>query len=395
MTDKTITFITALDPTSTAGGGGVATKEILKAFCDRDDLSVSLICPRPKKNLPSAIEKSLQSVHYLPPRTNAGTLRYHGKEEVVLCWKLVQNIRSQNPDIIISRLAPSLIVPPVIASIYDIPFVILARGRLQVRDGSNQYNWASLAKTSYKINFSLGDVAISSTADIKSEIRHFSPDIPIEIFTNAVNPEIFEPKPIKMARETLGYDLKPDEFVVGFVGSLANRHRLTELFEGFAEAVGSEPDTKLLIVGGKEGSDKMRRLRELAGNVGIENRVLFTGTVPHNSVPVHISACDVLYGVSDPNFPTAPLKVFEYLACGRPVITTQQRELSFVSEYELGYILNEMTSGAVAQGIQRYYRSERGEALSQGRRGRKFVLNNHTWDKLPEIVFDCIEESVS
>lgn len=384
----TVTFVTVVDPSVTRGGG-VATKEIIKAFSSYDRIDLSLICPRPVESLPDAIIDELATVRYLSERTSPGSITYHGREEVILFKQLALSLHKDDPDIVVARLAPSLAVPPVLAKAFGVPYVPLTRGWLGLDSDKQHRKWSSLVRWVYKLNFAFGDHTYVPVADIESEIRFVSTSIPITVFPNAVDPDLFEPMPLVEAREALDYDLDTDDFVVGFVGSLAERHRLNELIEGFNEAFPCDPQAKILIVGGgDEENRRLDRLKEVAASAGVADRIIFIGAVDHERVPVHIASCDVMYGVSDPEFPTAPIKLFEYLACQRPVITTNQDELSFVGEHDLGVVLSELTASEVGAALAELATRDRGSLFRDGERGREYVVEHHTWSRLPKLVLE-------
>lgn len=92
------------------------------------------------------------------------------------------------------------------------------------------------------------------------------------------------------------------------------------------EAVALLPQGRGRIVGGHPGERDLGRLRELASARGVADRIEFTGLVPPGDVARWLAASDVLVL---PNRATAvsasytsPLKLFEYLAVGRPIVAS-------------------------------------------------------------------------
>jgi glycosyltransferase involved in cell wall biosynthesis len=387
-----VTFVTVLDP-STTNGGSVATKEIIKAFCRNQSFRVSLICSKPSGILPTEIQNGVTDIKYLPSIFSPGSLCHHGVEQAVLLHKMLSDIRADRPDLIVSRIAPSLIVPPIIASGFQIPYVPLARGWLGINQEVRQYNFRRMVNLIYQLNFTVGNHTYVPVKGIKDEIQRTNSSIPIEIFPNAVDPDLFTGSSIKSSRDKIDYPICDDEFVIGFVGTFADRHRIRELFLGFKSATKGNSNAKLLIVGGGvEGNQGVEQLQEVALDLDIQEDVIFTGPVTHNEVPNYITACDVMYGVSAPERPTAPIKVFEYLSCERPVITTDQTELSFISDQNSGYILPELTSNAISEAINHYQKMDKTARIEEGKRGREYIKKHHTWDRLPELILENMDE---
>lgn len=65
--------------------------------------------------------------------------------------------------------------------------------------------------------------------------------------------------------------------------------------------------------------------------IGLQDQVVFTGVVPHRDVPYFVSLMDVCLIPMRPelrlNQARCPDKLFEYLACGKPVVSTRISEV--------------------------------------------------------------------
>lgn len=81
-----------------------------------------------------------------------------------------------------------------------------------------------------------------------------------------------------------------------------------------------------LIVGGHEAEPDLARVKQLARDLGIENRVTFTGLVEPSRVPALLRQAAVLVlpnpaSAISTNY-TSPLKLFEYMAAARPIVAS-------------------------------------------------------------------------
>lgn len=82
------------------------------------------------------------------------------------------------------------------------------------------------------------------------------------------------------------------------------------------------PDEHLLIVGGGE---RLNELKEFAKQEDVLERVKFTGFVPHSAIPEYLQQAKivVLPNIMDgPSKFSSPLKLFEYMACGIPIVAS-------------------------------------------------------------------------
>jgi glycosyltransferase involved in cell wall biosynthesis len=91
-------------------------------------------------------------------------------------------------------------------------------------------------------------------------------------------------------------------------------------------ALAELPSARGLIVGGHPAEDDLPRLRALADTLEISSRVTFTGLVPHAEVAPQLQRADVLVlpnsATTISSRYTSPLKLFEYLAAGRPIVAS-------------------------------------------------------------------------
>jgi glycosyltransferase involved in cell wall biosynthesis len=90
------------------------------------------------------------------------------------------------------------------------------------------------------------------------------------------------------------------------------------------EALVGLPRALLVMVGGR--AEDIARLRAKGNGLGLGERLLFVGQVPNNEVPAYLWAADVLVMPYTSRTPTvrymSPLKMFEYMAAGRPIVAT-------------------------------------------------------------------------
>jgi len=115
------------------------------------------------------------------------------------------------------------------------------------------------------------------------------------------------------------------------------------------------PGVRALIVGGLEGERDLDRIRALAARVA-PGRVTFAGQVEPPRVAALLRQADVLVL---PNAPgrvsaayTSPLKLFEYMASGRPIVASDLPALREILQPEVNAVLVEAGSaGALAAGL--------------------------------------------
>jgi glycosyltransferase involved in cell wall biosynthesis len=165
--------------------------------------------------------------------------------------------------------------------------------------------------------------------------------------------------------------------VVGFAGNFLGEKVDFELLERIAR---SRPEWTLLLVG-PERADTAERLRELAG---LPN-VVWTGPVPYAEVPRAIAAFDVglIPYVSNAYTRSCfPLKLYEYLAAGKPVVATGLPELAGLEPHA---VLAPDADAAV-----RAVEWALGALGNDDREARQGVAAQNTWDTRTARLLDLV-----
>lgn len=137
---------------------------------------------------------------------------------------------------------------------------------------------------------------------------------------NGVNPDDFKPSP-PAADFQQAWNLA-GKTVIGFIGSFYRYEGLDLLVRAFADACREDTDTVLLLVGGGETQGE---LKQLIAELGISERVIMPGRIPHERIPGVYALLDVLVY---PRYPmrltdlVTPLKPLEAMAMGKVLLAS-------------------------------------------------------------------------
>lgn len=166
--------------------------------------------------------------------------------------------------------------------------------------------------------------AIIAVSDLLAEhLRRRSGPTPVATIPNGVDCERFQPG---VAGLDGGWRAPDGAFVVGFSGSLKAWHGLDTLVAAFEHVASDHRNAHLLIVG--DGPERAS-CEEAICKAGLRERTHFLGARPHAAIPGILAAMDVAvapYPKLD-SFYFSPLKVYEYLAMGLPVVASRIGQL--------------------------------------------------------------------
>jgi D-inositol-3-phosphate glycosyltransferase len=200
-------------------------------------------------------------------------------------------------------------------------------------------------------------VVAATDVDRAQIIRHYGAPAPIAVIPGGVDLERFRPLDQARARASLG--LTDASKVLLFVGRIQRLKGLEVLLPAFA-LLGFE--ARLLVVGGRPSSTlearEIGRLEQLAGRLGIAERVTFVGAVSHERLPVYYAAADAT--VMPSSYESFGLVAVESLACGRPVVATRIGGLrTIVRDGETGLLVPWRDPAMFAEALRRILLDDR------------------------------------
>jgi len=122
----------------------------------------------------------------------------------------------------------------------------------------------------------------------------------------------------------LYYGIAKDDIVIFFMGWLYNFSGLKEVALELARSPDRFPHLKVLIVGDGDAFQDLQRIRD-ENQLG--DRLIITGKQPYEKIPEFIAASDICILPADPKEKImqdiVPIKMYEYMAMGKPVISTK------------------------------------------------------------------------
>ncbi len=188
---------------------------------------------------------------------------------------------------------------------------------------------------------------------------------------NGIDPSLAPSHPVAEVRRELG--LEKGEFLIGTVGSLIKRKRVDILLHATAALIEAGQKIHCVIVGTgpEEGA-----LRELAGTLGIEKAVTFTGF--SGDALSYIKAMDVFILTSEKE--GLPRVVLEAMLMERPVVAasvTGPAEL--VVPGKTGFLVEGDDPGGFAARVGELLKSEKLRS-DLGREGKKRVTEKFSID---------------
>ncbi len=185
------------------------------------------------------------------------------------------------------------------------------------------------------------------------------------------------------------YGITPEDRVLFFMGFLYHFSGLKEVAQRVA-ALGND-QLKLLVVGEGDACEELKAIRD---KYSLQNNIILTGKKPYQEIPGLIAAADICLLPAYPHEPImqdiVPIKLYEYMAMKKPVIST--RLPGVVKEFgaDNGVVYIDRPEDAVDKAMELF---SNGNVANLGAKARRFAERN-SWDKITDEFERLIQEAI-
>lgn len=261
----------------------------------------------------------------------------------------------------------------LLARVLNIPVIQEVNGPLD--DLFIAWPWTKYLRSLFKFiaynQLKWADAIVTVTPQLEKWVHSEIGNCNTFVIPNAANISLFSPN-------TVENRVTDKEYVI-FFGSLTKWQGIDILLNAINDS--EWPDDLLLLIVG-DGVERLS-IEEVAKT---NSKLLYIGTRPYKDMAglISNSIASLIPKNNRGNRKEtglSPLKLYESLACGVPVIVSDfPGQGDFVRKYECGIVISPEDPKALIQAIL-HLRANDSERLSMGYRGRKIVEEEHSWDK--------------
>lgn len=202
----------------------------------------------------------------------------------------------------------------------------------------------------------------------------------------------------ELVRRGLGLTTEP---VVIWVGGYYPWHDLDLLLRSFTLVLQRNPSAKLVLVG--DGPTRQSIAQDLQMN-GLQQSVIMTGAIAHADVPEMLSIADIAV-VPSAAVPASrggtgtPLKIFEYMAAGKPIVATALNQATeVIQEGQNGLLVQAGDVNKFAEAILTLL-NDPAARVRMGQNARQQAIELYSWDeytrRLEEIYLNVLSNTPS
>lgn len=374
---------------------------------------------------PNGLSKAVDHQHInpisdwgFPAEANIYRLQHY----LFLCLR--HKYRERKISFIYSRLTLGSFAAVLLSRSLKVPLIVEFNGS----EAWIAQNWGRglrlqrLAELSEQATLRHADLIVTVSQPLLAQLEELKLDHakiiyqPNGVDTSLFDPDRFSKSEIDQYRADLG--IPKDALVFGFVGTFGRWHGTDVLASSIADIFQSHRDwveehnVRFLVAG---DGDMRPSFVERISLSGAQHMIHMSGYFPQDKGPLMMASCDVLLAPHIPNadgtpFFGSPIKVFEYLASGRPIIASDldqigevlservmlaKRDLSKheseIQEQSLAPALlirpgsiTDLTNAILRAG------SDSGWRRSAGLAARELAVKNHSWDQNVKQILECL-----
>lgn len=221
----------------------------------------------------------------------------------------------------------------------------------------------------------LATCAISVARHMTTIARAESPATPVfEIHDIPLDEAIRSPEPARLTELREELEL-PGRRLIVYTGNYDRRQGLEELVRALPGVIARHPDTALVVIGGRP--DHVRDLQALTDSLGLTDAVRLIGPRPPDTMAEYMAMAELLVSPRLEPYAT-PLKIFSYMASGRPIVATDLPTHTEVLDPTMAFLVPPTVEG-LAAGLIRALDAP-SAALRRGANARERVTERHTFE---------------
>jgi glycosyltransferase involved in cell wall biosynthesis len=294
--------------------------------------------------------------------------------------RLLRRFKDDPPDVIYERGSMFATAGARLAASLGCPFLLELNAPLSLEQAAYRHGeLGDLAAAAEKWTLTKADAVLAVSAPLADHVASLGVAAErIHVVPNGVDPSIFHPGPSDPAtRSRWGLD---GTLVLGFVGGLRPWHGVETLPPLFEKLARRHEGLRLVIAG--DGPLKEALSADIAKR-GLGSRTVLTGALPQEEIPRllrEFTAALAPYPRPEHPFYFSPLKLFEYMACGVPVVATALGQIAdVVRDGETGLLCPPGDMDALEAACDRLL-SDPALRRRVGLAAAREVSERYTWD---------------
>lgn len=281
--------------------------------------------------------------------------------------------------------------------VYGFPALILAKifGRpllidhMDIRDHDTPgFIYNSVLKNS--------DIVFAISRFLEEEVKELGCRnvVYVPVFIDA---DVFQKDALERVNIRKRLDIEDKEIVIGYAGSFSHIEGLPFLLKAFKKLSNKYENIKLVMIGGRNvaGEDNIAQLIDA---LVLNARVILIPPQPYELMPKYLSAFDIACSPKidcAENRAANPIKIYEYMSMGLPMVVSAVGETSNVIEngYD-GFLVKPGDEDDLERTLE-YVIQNLDSSRETGKRAREKIIKNYSQEVMLKRIENALKQLVS
>lgn len=371
-------------------GGSIQSIEFYKQLDNQKDVSEKAIFPvvalkgNSKSNSKFSIRTFLRKIPLLQ-------ILFFYRRNSFYFNKLVKKIKEFDPDVIFIQIDSNFLQIKILKKRF--PKLVIC----------NQINGSPFDEPFKNIAFKHKFLDLQLEAYLHSDLNIFISDFSRKrimgkhinldrdvVIHNGTDPNKFFP--IGGTEELkIKWNYPLDKFIIGYIGTLDFHKQLGVLIDAFNELIQQQSNLYLVIIG---DGPALAKLTDKVKDLGLTTKVELRGWIQHDQINENLNCFDLAihhYANTYMN----PLKIFEYLSAGLPVIAPDIPSVRSVFHDREDLLITGSSYEEVRNAINEVITNQNlREKLSNNQHLIHEIEGNYTWKKYTERIIAKIKDKI-
>ncbi len=192
-------------------------------------------------------------------------------------------------------------------------------------------------------------------------------------------------------------DVEIEQNTIVYAGYVSRERGLDKLLKSLLDVRKAYPDIFLLVAGYIQDTDEFKsEVKSFIDDNSLNGTVRITGWIPYADIVANIQKSMVGMILFQPiyynNIIGLPNKLFEYMACGKPVIASDFPEIrAIVEEANCGILVDSSNIDDITKAIIWILNNPK-EAQEMGYRGRKLIEEKYNWAEMETLLLSMYDK---
>jgi glycosyltransferase involved in cell wall biosynthesis len=293
-------------------------------------------------------------------------------------WHLIRHLKQIKPDIVHTYMGESNILAILLKPFFPSTRIIWGMRMSQAPTEAIDWLGNLLGKLESFLSRAVDLIIVNSHAGKEDCLSYGFPAEKMVVVSNGIDTERFQPDLEAGVKVRAEWGILETQIVIGLVGRIYPQKDHPNFLRAVALLCKDDENLRFVCVGTGPDKNYIQEMYQIAEELGISNRVIWTGAradmrAVHNALDIAVSASAFGEGFGN--------TIGEAMACGVPCVVTDVGDSAWIVG-DTGVVVPPQNSEALAAGIKQFIELDTDKKTALQKKARRKIVECFSVDKL-------------